>query len=225
MGHLPMLSLVTTLTLGTVNIWPYSGEKFIRKIHGMVIGLLPLSLGFWYYKIVFEFKHQQVYFTYDHALFFLSDGLALVAIILWLAVQTARRSLPKFSPLSKILFALCLLVTVSSIWSADWRTSLYLGCHFGLIFLLILSLQDWHEAWRAASVGFAIALFFQVCIGITEFTTQSMQFLEPVAIFRLSPGLIDASSKGAGILKFTTAGISCAYTGHFRIQIFLQALS
>lgn len=203
-GIFPMLSLVTTLTLGAVNTWPDSGERFIRKIYEMVVGLLPLSFGFWYYKIVFEFKHQQVYFTYDHALFFLSDGLAIVAITLWLAVQTAKKSLPIFSPLSKILFALCLLVTLSSIWSADWQTSLYLGCHFWLIFLLTLSLQDWHEAWRAASVGFAIALFFQVCIGITEFTAQSMHFLEPLNLHW--PGLIDTSSKGASILKFQDGG-------------------
>ncbi len=87
-GILPMLSLITTLALGTVVTWKERGEKIIRNAYALVIGLIPLSLGFWYYKTIFEFTHKQVYFTYDHALFFLSDGLAVIAVILWLAVRS-----------------------------------------------------------------------------------------------------------------------------------------
>lgn len=199
-GFFPVLSLLTTAALGTVNTWPKHGVRVIRKAYTFVIGLLPLSLEFWYYKIIFEFKHPQVYFTYDYALFFLSDGLALFAVIFWLGVQTQRKSLPKLSPFSKLLFGLCIWMTLSSIWSADWRTSLYIAAHFWLICLLILSLQDWHEAWNLAVIGFCIALVFQTFIGLIEFSAQSTFILKPLGLHW--PGLIDAASKGASILKF-----------------------
>jgi hypothetical protein len=161
---------------------------------------MPLSLGLWYYKIIFEFKHQQVYFTYDHALFFLSDGLALLAVIFWLAVKSTQGNLPKLSIPLKLILALCIWMTCTSLWSMDWRTSLYIAAHFWLIFLLILSLQDWHQAWNSVKIGLYTALILQFIIGMIEFTTQSMQFLEA---FHLHwPGLIDAASKGASILKF-----------------------
>jgi hypothetical protein len=199
-GVFPMLSLITTLGLGAINTWSADGERIIRKAYAVIMGLLPLSLGFWYYKIIFEFKHAQVYFTYDHALFFLSDGLALIAVIFWLAVRSTKTELPKLSMPLKLILALCIWITCSSIWSLDWRTSLYIAAHFWLIFLLILSLQDWHEAWNMVTIGFCAALFLQFIIGMIELNTQSTEFLE--ALHLHWPGIIDATSKGAGILKF-----------------------
>jgi O-antigen ligase len=199
-GIFPILSLLTTLTLGMANTWPLLGENLVRKAHAFIMGLMPLSLGLWYYKIIFEFKHQQVYFTYDHALFFLSDGLALLAVIFWLAVKSTQRELPKLSTPLKLILTLCIWMTCSSLWSLDWRTSLYIAAHFWLIFLLILSLQDWHQAWTSVKIGLCVALIFQFIIGIIELNTQSTQFLEGLNLHW--PGLIDATSKGASILKF-----------------------
>jgi O-antigen ligase len=199
-GLFPMLALITTLTLGMVNTWPKYGEKVIRKIYTVMIGLIPFSLGLWYYKTIFEFKHPQVYFTYDHALFFLSDGLAVTAIILWLSVQTQKMAIPRLSIAFKLFFALCAWITLSSLWSADWRTSLYISSHFWLIFLLILSMRDWHEAWNGAILGFCAALIFQAFIGFFEFKDQSTLFLESLNL--PFPGLIEASSKSVSILKF-----------------------
>lgn len=199
-GIFPMLSLIITLSLGTVNLWSFHGERIIRRAYAFIVGLIPLAFGFWYYKIIFEFKHTQVYFTYDQALFFLIDGLALIAVIFWLAAKSAYGKLPKLSSPLKLILTLCVWMTCSSLWSLDWRTSLYIATHFWLIFLLILSLQDWHEAWTSIRIGLCAALIFQFTIGIIELNTQSTQFLE--ALHLHWPGLIDATSKGASILKF-----------------------
>ncbi len=199
-GIFPLLSMVTTLALGAVNIWPTHGSLIVRKAHVFAIGLLPLSLGLWYYKVIFEFKHQQVYFTYDHALFFVSDGLALLAVIFWLSAQVKNKSTPKLSPVLKILLLLCIWMTLSSLWSADWRTSLCIASHFWLIYLLILSMRNSHEASNAAFFGLCVMLTLQILIGVVEFATQSMQFLEPLHLHW--PGLINAYSQGASILKY-----------------------
>lgn len=196
-GILPMLSLITTLSLASLNL---QGEVILRKAYSLVMGLLPISLGLWYYKTIFAFNHSQVYFTYDHALFFLSDGLALLAVIFWLAAQTKRRELPSLSPILKLVFALCSWITLSALWSADWRTSLYIAAHFWLIFLLILSLREWHWVWNSVLKGFCAALIFQAVIGIIEFNLQSHHFLAALGLHW--PGLIDATSAGASILKF-----------------------
>jgi O-antigen ligase len=199
-GIFPLLSLITTLSLGINNTLYNNGERIIRRIYSIILGLLPISLGFWYFKTIFEFKHLKVYFTYDHALFFLSDGLALIAVILWLSTCVQKKTPPNLTIFSKLIFVVCTWITLSTFWSIDWPTALYIAAHFWLIFLLILSLQDWSEAWTSAIWGFCIALLFQVCTGIIELATQSMHFLQSWDLYW--PGLIDASTRGASILKF-----------------------
>ena len=226
-GIFPMLSLITTLALGTVNVWKDRGEKIIRSTHAIMVGLIPLALGFWYYKTVFEFKHKQVYFTYDHALFFLSDGIAVIAVILWLSVQVSnnkshqqkfssadcslRHPRRKVSPANaaedggrsiktiKFVFALCSLITLSTLWSTDWRTSAYIALHFWLIFGLILSMRDWRESWNTAMLGLCAALSIQAFTGIVGFVSQSTSFLETLNL--PWPGPLDPLTHAASIVK------------------------
>jgi O-antigen ligase len=200
-GFFPMLSLITTLALGTVNAWKDRGEKVIRRAHAFIVGLIPLALGFWYYKTVFEFKHEQVYFTYDYALFFLSDGLAVIAVILWLAVQVSNNKFfqQKFSPTIKFLIALCSLITLSTLWSTDWRTSAYIALHFWLIFGLILSMRDSYKSWNTAMLGLCAALSIQVLTGIVGFVSQSTSFLGPLNL--PWPGLLEPITHAASIVK------------------------
>ena len=47
-GIFPMLSLITTLALLTVNAWKDRGEKMVRSAHALIVGLIPLGLVFWY---------------------------------------------------------------------------------------------------------------------------------------------------------------------------------
>ncbi len=198
-GIFPLLSLITTLALGTVNLLKIRGENIIRGAHAFVVGLIPISLGFWYYKPVFAFQHKQVYFTYDHALFFLSDGLALVAVILWRAVRTktGMRNLVRTN-FEKLLLALCCLITLSTLWSTDWRTSTYIALHFWLIFGLILSMRDWHESWNTAMLGMSAALSIQALTGITGFILQSTEFLKPLNL--VWPGILDPITRAASIV-------------------------
>ena len=200
-GIFPLLSFFITMILGIVNLWKERGEKIIRNTHAFVVGLIPLALGFWYYKIIFEFKHKQVYFTYDHALFFLSDALVLIAVMLWLAAQVSNEKFfqQKFTPTIKFLFVFCCLLSLSAFWSADWRTSTYIAIHFWLIFGLILSMRDWHTSWNAAILGLCAALSIQALTGIVGFISQSTLFLSPLNLHW--PGPIDIATRAASIVK------------------------
>jgi len=155
-GALPILSFLTTLSLGSLRAWPMQAERILRGVHAFLVGLIPLSLCFWYFRTVGAYSHPRIYFTYDHALFFISDALALLAVITWISVRIAQSpQLPvtnyklRFIPPSfiSLLCILYLLTSLSSLWSGDWRTSVYISLHLGLVFLLILSLRDWRAAW------------------------------------------------------------------------------
>lgn len=205
-GVFPLLSFLVTSSLGSLRIWPTISEKVIRSSHAVVIGLIPISLCFWYYKLVGDFPHKQVYFTYDHALFFLCDGLALLAVVLWIAVQVSTKKLQlrnifRADILVKLLLALCTLIFLSIFWSADWRTSLYLSLHFWLAFALMLSLRDWKENWRAVALGLSAALSVQVFATLIGFYSQSTEFLDPLNLNW--PGLLEPFTQGASILKLS----------------------
>jgi hypothetical protein len=200
-GILPLLSMVIAGTLGGLWLWPAPAEKVIRAIHAFLVGLLPIGLGFWYYKMVGEFQHTQVYFIYDHALFFLVDGLALLAVTLWLAVQlqSVRIRVYKFSWTILCLSGLCCLMTISTLWSLDWRTSLYASLHFWLVLGLILSMRDWTENWTPVALGLCAFLAIQAVAGLVTFAMQSTELLDVLGLDW--PGLLKPSTRGAIILK------------------------
>ncbi|MBI5933685.1 MAG: O-antigen ligase family protein [Chloroflexi bacterium] len=203
-GVFPLLSFVATISLGGLRIWPNGSEKIMRGLHAFVVGLIPVSLCFWYYKLVGAFEHKQVYFTYDHALFFLSDGFMLLAVVLWIVVQAASKNLQprnifRASLLVKLMLALCVLISLSVFWSADWRTSLYLSVHFWVGFALMLSLRDWNQNWKAVLLGLSAALTLQIFTALIGFYSQSTAFLEPLQLNW--PGLLEPFTKGASILN------------------------
>jgi len=200
-GVFPLLSFVTTASLGALRVYPMQAEWVIRKTYSFVIGLIPLALCFWLYRIAGDFSHPRVYFTYDHALFFLSDALVALAVILWVTVKISQSSNVRLqlSSLPLFLFALFLFSTISSLWSRDWRTSLYISIHFWLIFLLILSLRDWQEAWTVAMYGLCAALAIQLIAGFAEFSMQSTSFLS--ALGMEWPGTLDPSMSGASVVQ------------------------
>src|SRR5688572_29829248 len=68
----PIFAFVSTSVLAALRVWPISAEKVLRGIHAFIVGLIPLSLCFWYYQTIAEFPHDRVYFIYDDALLFLS---------------------------------------------------------------------------------------------------------------------------------------------------------
>ncbi|HLO34272.1 MAG TPA: O-antigen ligase family protein [Anaerolineales bacterium] len=196
-GTLPVLSLVTSLSLGSLRAWPVQAERVLRGIYAFTVGLVPMGLCFWYYRTISEFPHASVYFTYTNALFFLGDGLALLAVILWLAVKVKNGF-----PLSSFFFlplTFCLLTLLSILWSRDWHISLYISLHILLIFLFILSLRDWSHAWRSVLPGFCAALSIQFITGLVEFIRQSTAFLAPLHL--KWPGMLDPFVPGAVIVQ------------------------
>ncbi|HJR79434.1 MAG TPA: O-antigen ligase family protein [Anaerolineales bacterium] len=202
-GALPLLSLVTTLSLATLRVWPLKAEKFLRSLQAFLVGLIPVSLCFWYFRTLGEFPHERVYFTYDHALIFLGDALALLVIVLWLSMRVARPSTinKKYRLLPSsfiLLLALVLLSSLSILWSSDWRTSLYNSAHLGLIFLLILSLRDGRDVWKPAMLGLCGALVLQIMAGFVGFALQSTSFLAPLEL--IWPGSLDPSMRGAVVV-------------------------
>ncbi|HXQ38885.1 MAG TPA: O-antigen ligase family protein, partial [Anaerolineales bacterium] len=206
-GVFPILALVTTSTLGALRVWPIQAERTLRGVHAFIVGLIPVSLCFWYYRTIEEFPHSRVYFTYDSALFFLDDALALFAVILWLSTRIAQ--LPE-SPITKYklhltisnflvpLFITILLSSFSILWSTDWRISFYIVLHFWLIFFLVLSLRNWDNGWKPLMYGLCAALSIHVITGVVMFGTQSTAFLEPLGINW--PGMLDPSTSGASVV-------------------------
>lgn len=210
-GTLPILSLITTLSLGSLRAWPVQAEKVLRGLYAFLLGLLPLSLCFWYYRTINQFPHERVYFIYTDALFYLANGLVLLAVILWASTKIAQspqlpitnyRKQILHTPFSFLLFTFFLLTAFSTLWSRDWRTSLAVALHILLIFLLILSLRDWSHAWRAVLLGCCAALSFEFIMGVVEFITQSTRFLAPLHL--TWPGPLDASVRGAIIVQLPT---------------------
>jgi len=219
-GVFPLLSLVTTLSLGALRLKPVQAEKALRGVHAILISLIPLSLCFWYYRTMAEFPHARVYFTYADALFFLTDALAVLAVVLWLSVIITRSSNHTgpssfFFPLSRprwgsgqaftlFLFLLFLLSSFSLFWSRDWRISLYISLHFWLVFLLILSVRDWNRSWTFVMLGFTAALSIQIVLGLIGFALQSPAFLKPLGLNW--PGLLDPFTPGA-VIVHTNGGL------------------
>jgi O-antigen ligase len=215
-GVLPLLALTSTLTLGSLRLWPCTAEKVLRGAYAFLIGLIPLSLGFWYYQVILPIPHNRVYFTYDHALLFLSDALALAAVLIWLFIRIYQQSpkSPDFGAKSgpsrvlredfalrageRFLIAFIILASASVLWSTDWRTSLYIALHLWLVFGLILSLRDFSESWKALMLGLCAALAMQIVTGIPEFALQTTRFLAPLGLNW--PGPLDASVRGASIV-------------------------
>ena len=176
-----------------------SAERVLRAIYYFVVALVPLGLSLWYYRAIGHFPHEGVYFTYTDALFFISDALMLMAVLLWLSTKFLLVSQLRITNYLILPSALCLLSLVSILWSRDWRTSLFVCLHILLIFLFILSLRDWRDAWRAILLGFCAALSIQVIGGIVGFMNQSTAFLAPLHLNW--PGPLDPTVRGAIIVQ------------------------
>jgi hypothetical protein len=206
-GILPILAFVTASALGMLRVYPVQSERIIRLVYSILIGLTPLALCFWVYRTIGDFSHSRVYFTYDNALFFLSDAIVLLAVTLWLTVKISHRSgkailfsftSPKSLP-TFLLFTIISLATISIFWSRDWRVSLYVSLHLWFILFFILSLRDWHQSWKFVMFGFCLALSVQVIAGFMGFALQSTAYLEILDM--KWPGILDPAMRGASVVQ------------------------
>lgn len=204
-GVFPLLALVTSLSLGALKVYPAEAKRVIERVYAVVILLIPISICFWYFRTVFEFPHPRVYFLYTDAVFFLTDALVLLAVILWVSTKLSqsadllyrvnfRRSL-----VSSFLTALVLFASLSVIWSYDWRISVFVSLHSWLALLLIFSLREWQSAWKMAMLGLCLALSIEAAAGFVGFGSQSTAFLQPLHVEW--PGALESSTRGASVVQ------------------------
>jgi O-antigen ligase len=95
--------------------------------------------------------------------------------------------------------ALCLLASLSILWSTDWRISLFVSLHLWLVFGVFLSVRDRPKIWRTIAIGFCVALTMQILIGFWQFSAQSTAFLHPLGLNW--PGQLDPSMPGASVVQ------------------------
>lgn len=211
-GVFPLLALLITSGLALRFYRPALSGRVFLAIQAFAVGLLPLGLTFWYFRPLFSFQHARIYFTYSDALIFWCDGLAILSVLAWLVQITLVHSSTTKSRgnvLSLIkhhlshptgwLFGLCLLGTVSSIWSLDWRISIYYSIHFWLLFIFYLSLRDTPDAWRWFIVGGCAALAIQIFLGIWQFAAQNTAMTLPLGLNW--PGDLLPTMSGASVVQ------------------------
>ena len=99
------------------------------------------------------------------------------------------------------LLTLCMIATLSVIWSLDWRTSLYISLHLWVVFGLYLSLKSTPQSWRWFALGSGAALLVQVAIGAWQFIAQTTAFSMPLSLDW--PGDLIPSMSGASVVQLT----------------------
>ena len=212
-GTLPILALAVTTGLAGLRLRPALAVRALEKVYTIAIGLLPIGLVLWYFRPLTNINYPGVYFAYDNAGVFLSDAIALIAVLVWILTRWFRNAdepdsheATKFFSLASWLtsiaswvFALCCLASLSVLWSKDWRVSLYLSLHLWLGFGLFLSLRDRSDAWQAAMIGFCAALGIEIITGFPEFVFQSTRLF---TMLNLNwPGGLDPSIRGASVVQ------------------------
>jgi O-Antigen ligase len=205
-GTFPLFALVMSGGLALRRYRFALSQRILPGIQAMAIGLLPVGLTFWSYRTLFPLPHERIYFTYSDALFFLSDGIALVAVLAWQVNKIQMAPTPRSSPNQKTgfgegawLFTLCLLASLSTLWSLDWRISLYISLHTWLVFGLYLSLRERPQAWRPFAMGAVAALFLQILIGIWQVAVQATA--STMALGLDWPGNLLPSMRGASVVQ------------------------
>ncbi len=171
-------------------------------LHRLAVGLLPVSLCFWYYRLMIPAGHARVYFTYDSALFFLSDGIAFLAVLAWLCARLIghRPASVSGQPLLLLsLFALVTLASLSTVWSIAPMFSFYTAAHLWLMLGLFLSVRDEPDSWRMIEVGCVAALVLQSSIAGWEFLAQSTAFLTPLHL--TWPGALVPTMSGPSVVQ------------------------
>jgi hypothetical protein len=209
-GAFPLLALFVTTCLGLRAYGATAGQRVLEAAGAFATGLLPLGLTLWYYRTLFEIEQPRIYFTYSSALFFLSDGLALAAVLTWLIARLPRPAEGKRLRLPALdrkmilrpefwLFAVCLLATLSVFWSLDGRTSLYISLHLWLCFGVFLALRSTPRALVWFAAGACAALLVQATVGALEFITQSTALAAPLGLDW--PGKLLPAMRGASVVQ------------------------
>jgi hypothetical protein len=208
-GVFPLAALLLTGGLAVRHYGAAKAGQVLGLVRAIAIALLPVSLFFWYYRTLVGLPHERIYFTYSDALFFLSDGIALLIVLTWGIERwpsAVRWTIPArlhirrlFSTPDGWLLGLWLLATVSMLWSLDWRVSLYFSLHLGLCFGFYRVLRQEPQAWRWFALGCCAALVLQAVFATWQFAVQSTEVSLPL---RLEwPGDLLPADRGASVVQ------------------------
>jgi O-antigen ligase len=205
----PLVSLALAGVLALGLRWRAATAAWLLRLHALAVGLLPISLGFWYFNPLVMLDRPRVYLTYTDALLFVSDALILVAVVAWgLARWLApgqpvlRGAGPRPWPLRVLTYGLlawCVLATCSAVWAIDPLVTLTLSAHLWLLFAFYLSLLDSPVDWRVVAAGASAALLVQAGIGMAEFALQSTAFLDGLGM--KWPGTLAPAMHGASVVQ------------------------
>ena len=208
-GFFPLLALFITSALAVRQYWASANSQILSSVQAIAIGLLPLSLTLWYYRKLFVIEHSRIYFTYSDALFFLSDGLALVVVLVWgirrwpdsekCQPKTFRQLRDFFTRADGWFVALGLFASLSIFWSLEWRTSLYISLHLWLCLGLYFTLRDMPSALRWFALGCCAALVLQTILGVWEFGAQSTAMMS--LLKSEWPGFLVPAMSGASVVQ------------------------
>lgn len=206
-GVFPLTALVLVGVLAAGYARQAVALRVLRGIRTLAVALLPFGLSFWLFNDLAAVDYSRIYFTYDHVLLFLSDGLILIAVIAWGLYKLIdhsphlqpRNANPTVTWLTRILFALCTLATLSVLWSGAPLVSLDTSLHLWLLFGLYYSLKDQPVSLRVVIGGALLALVLQAGIGFSEFVLQSTSFLAPLNL--TWPGIIEPAMRGVSVVQ------------------------
>jgi O-antigen ligase len=243
-GVLPISALALTSLLALVRRWqmgvgeasagiPAAGvilnrvSASLKAARRFATGLLPVAIGFWYFGTVYTSNHPGVYFTYDSALFFLSDVVVLAVILLRLTEKLlsgltnryvdrrsragrfkAGRMDPTKAKFEGVLadrvlmicsLGIVVLSLVSVSWSIDPPISLYFALHLALMSGLFLTLRSDPGSWKYTAIGCCAVLFIESAVAVLEYATQSTAFLTPLG--SIWPGELTAQTPGASAVE------------------------
>ena len=176
--------------------------RTLLGLHRLAVGLLPVSLCFWYYRPIVPADHAHVYFTYASVLFFLSDGIAFLAVTVWLCARLMGHqpvSVSGQQPLLLSLFALVMLASLSTVWSIAPTFSFYTAAHLWFMLGLFLSVRGEPDSWRAIGFGCVAALVLLSSIAGWEFLAQSTAFLMPLHLNW--PGTLVPTMSGPSVVQ------------------------
>ncbi len=174
----------------------------ILQLHRLAVGLLPVSLCFWYYQLIVPAEHARVYFVYDNVLYFLSDGITFLAVIAWLCARLLEHR-PIWTGGQRLvllaLLGLVVLASLSTVWSVTPALSLYTAAHLWLMLGLFMSVRGQPESWRAIGFGCVAALILESSVAGWEFLVQSTAFLAPLHL--TWPGTLVPTVSGPSVVQ------------------------
>jgi hypothetical protein len=96
-------------------------------------------------------------------------------------------------------FATCLLATLSTLWSLDGRTSLYISLHLWFCLGFYFFLRDTPRAWLWFAIGCCAALVLQFTAGAWQSISQTTALTSLPGLEW--PGKIDPAMSGASIVQ------------------------